>query len=78
MIHYERQVDALGRVVFPAELLKGMGVQKGDFISLSRQGDKVVVETKKPCCRICGTEENLLDQIPICASCAEKIKVLDK
>ncbi len=76
MNSYNRQIDSLGRVVFPAELLRSIGIQKGDFISLTSRDGKIMVETQRPICRLCGTTEGVNADIPLCSACITAIKQL--
>lgn len=79
MNSYNRQIDSLGRVVFPAELLRSIGLQKGDFISLTGRDGKILIETQRPTCRLCGTTEGVKEEIPLwlrlhrCGKTAERI-----
>ena len=39
-----RPVDALGRIVIPAEMRRALGIGEGDRLSLSLDGDRIVLE----------------------------------
>ena len=39
-----RPVDALGRIVIPAELRRALGIAEGDRLSLSLDGERIVLE----------------------------------
>lgn len=78
MNSYNRQIDSLGRVVFPAELLRSIGLQKGDFISLTGRDEKILIETQRPTCRLCGTTEGVKEEIPLCSACIAAVKQLNE
>lgn len=40
-----RRIDAQNRIHLPADILKALGVAKGDYVSLAAKGD--VVELRK-------------------------------
>lgn len=76
MNSYNRQIDSLGRVVFPAELLRSIGIQKGEFISLTSRDGKIMVETQRPTCRLCGAAEGVNKEIQLCSACIAAVKQL--
>ena len=39
-----RPVDALGRIVIPAELRRSLGIAEGDRLTLSLEGERIVLE----------------------------------
>lgn len=39
-----RPVDALGRIVIPAEMRRALGIGEGDRLSLSLDGGRIVLE----------------------------------
>lgn len=72
-----RRVDDLGRVVIPIELRKTLGIAIKDPLSISVEGNQVIMEKYKDACIICGNE-NLKDAKElngkrICSTCAQTL-----
>ncbi|HVF32502.1 MAG TPA: AbrB/MazE/SpoVT family DNA-binding domain-containing protein [Acidimicrobiales bacterium] len=54
-----RKVDDLGRIVLPVELRRLHGIQTGDALEISVDGDAIVLRKLSPGCVFCGTIEEL-------------------
>ena len=54
-----RKVDDLGRIVLPVELRRLHGIQTGDALEISVDGDAIVLRKLSPGCVFCGTAEGL-------------------
>ena len=73
----KRRIDALGRVVLPADLRRDKNWSKGNFVNIEVENDKVILTPTNEQCVICGTEEGPFLQIEdrtICTGCAERIR----
>ncbi|HET9443742.1 MAG TPA: AbrB/MazE/SpoVT family DNA-binding domain-containing protein [Acidimicrobiales bacterium] len=66
-----RKVDDLGRIVLPVELRRLHGIQTGDALEISVDGDAIVLRKLSRSCVFCGAEEALSHyrSRPLCAGC---------
>jgi transcriptional pleiotropic regulator of transition state genes len=66
-----RHVDALGRVVLPAELRKAVGIRPGDAISFSLWQGTIAIAPMEPRCVLCEGEDELVKRHGkwICTMC---------
>lgn len=71
-----RRVDDLGRIVIPMELRRTLGIHVKDPMSISVDGDKVVLQKHTDVCAICGSgdEVRTIKERPICVECVRAIK----
>ena len=71
-----RRVDDLGRIVIPMELRRTLGIHVKDALSISVEGERVVLEKYKDACIVCGDETGITEVKgrPICAKCVADIK----
>ena len=77
MKKYSRQIDSLGRVVLPAELLREIGVEKGGNVCIIEEGNRMIIEAEKLVCKLCGSSEGLNQNLQICSACIRKVKELE-
>ena len=70
-----RRIDALGRVVVPAELRRLLGIKEGDLLDIHVEDGQLVLQRLDPACAVCGGREGLrpLHGKHVCASCVESI-----
>lgn len=54
-----RNSDDLGRIVIPAELRRTLGIGEGDSLSISAEGEYVVLEKFSQACVFCGRTEDI-------------------
>jgi transcriptional pleiotropic regulator of transition state genes len=54
-----RKVDDLGRIVLPVELRRLHGIQTGDALEISVDGDAIVLRKLSVGCILCGGSEAL-------------------
>ena len=68
-----RKVDDLGRIVLPVELRRLHGIQTGDALEISVDGDSIVLRKLSQGCVFCGTVEGLASyrSRSICAECRD-------
>jgi AbrB family transcriptional regulator, transcriptional pleiotropic regulator of transition state genes len=70
-----RKVDDLGRIVLPVELRRLHGIQTGDALEISVDGDAIVLRKLSPGCVFCGTVEGLTAyrERAICRDCRDDL-----
>jgi transcriptional pleiotropic regulator of transition state genes len=71
-----RRVDDLGRIVIPMELRRTLGIHVKDPISISVEGERIILEKYRESCVICGSEDDIrtFKDRPVCAGCIADIK----
>jgi len=71
-----RRVDDLGRIVIPMELRRTLGINVKDPMSISVEGERVILEKYRDACVFCGSREDIatVKDRPVCAPCIEDIK----
>jgi transcriptional pleiotropic regulator of transition state genes len=70
-----RKVDALGRVVLPAEMRKQLGIDRGDLVAISIVDDRVILEKIEARCVFCSGSTDLREfaEKLVCGPCVEKL-----
>lgn len=73
-----RTVDALGRIVLPAEIREKLGVRENDGLELLWDGDRLLLQKHEPACTFCGATDDVVPfaSKAICRACREKISKL--
>ena len=73
-----RRVDELGRIVIPMELRRTLGIRVKDPLSISMDGDRIIIEKYHEACVVCGSEEDIsmVKDRAVCAKCVADIKKL--
>jgi transcriptional pleiotropic regulator of transition state genes len=71
-----RRVDDLGRIVIPMELRRTLGIRVKDPLSISVEGERIILQKHRDACVICGSEEHVhaVKERPICEECIGAIK----
>jgi transcriptional pleiotropic regulator of transition state genes len=71
-----RRVDDLGRIVIPMELRRTLGINVKDPISISVEGDRIILHKHRDSCAICGSEEatSEVKGRAVCSHCVEEIR----
>jgi transcriptional pleiotropic regulator of transition state genes len=71
-----RRIDALGRVVVPAELRRLLGIKEGDLLDIHVEDGQLVLQRLAPACAVCGARDDLrsVRDKHVCASCVEQLK----
>jgi transcriptional pleiotropic regulator of transition state genes len=74
-----RRIDDLGRIVFPANFRKALGVNSGDLLAIHLEGDRVFVMKEAPACAICHRTRNLrpVRDRHLCARCRNEAMAAD-
>ncbi|MCU1427366.1 MAG: AbrB/MazE/SpoVT family DNA-binding protein [Actinomycetia bacterium] len=70
-----RRIDALGRVVVPAELRRLLGIKEGDLLDIHVEHGQLVFQRLEPACAVCGERDGLrpLRAKHICAACVASL-----
>ncbi len=73
-----RRVDDLGRIVIPMELRRTLGIHVKDPLSISVDGERIILEKYRESCVICGSEERVqpVRGRTVCTACVTEIKGL--
>ncbi len=71
-----RRVDDLGRIVIPMELRRTLGINVKDPLSISTEGEKIILQKHHDACVICGSQEEISEVKgrSVCDSCIKEIK----
>ena len=71
-----RRVGDLGRIVIPMELRRTLGIHVKDPLSISVEGERIILEKYRESCVICGSETGvvLVKDRPVCTDCVGAIK----
>lgn len=54
-----RKIDDLGRVVVPAETRRLFNIQEGDRLTISVEGDSIVIRKLDATCTFCGATDDV-------------------
>lgn len=70
-----RKVDALGRIVLPAEIREKLGVREKDSMEFFWSDDHLVLEKHEPACTFCGGTDGIVTFAGknVCRACRAKI-----
>ena len=70
-----RKVDDLGRIVLPVELRRLHGIQTGDALEISVDGDAIVLRKLSPGCVFCGSADGLstFRTRNVCGACRDEL-----
>ncbi len=69
-----RRTDDLGRLVIPAEIRQGLGIEPGTPLEIMVRGTTILIEVASNRCKLCG--KSLVDEdTQICAGCRHRIKL---
>jgi transcriptional pleiotropic regulator of transition state genes len=68
-----RRIDALGRVVVPAELRRLLGIKEGDLLDIHVEQGRLVLQRLDAACAVCGGRDELrpVRAKHVCAACAD-------
>jgi transcriptional pleiotropic regulator of transition state genes len=70
-----RRIDALGRIVVPAELRRILEIRVGDLLDIRVEDGRVVLAKVEKSCVFCGSAESLLPYHDkrVCNGCVERL-----
>lgn len=73
-----RRVDDLGRIVIPMELRRTLGINVKDPLSITVEGERIILQKHRDSCVVCGSTEEIVrvNDRAICASCVGAVKRL--
>jgi transcriptional pleiotropic regulator of transition state genes len=73
-----RRVDDLGRIVIPMELRRTLGINVKDPLSISVDGEKIILQKHRDSCVVCGSIEEIVRvrDRAMCADCVGVVKRL--
>ncbi len=73
-----KKIDNLGRVVVPKGYRQMLGLEPGDQLDVSVDGDNLVITPHKEGCALCGGSSVLHAYLSkqICSDCVERIRAL--
>ena len=73
-----RRIDDLGRIVIPMELRRTLGIHVKDPLSISVDGERIVLEKHHDNCAICGSNADtvIVKDRAICLDCVSLVKRL--
>jgi len=73
-----RRVDDLGRIVIPMELRRTLGINVKDPLSISTEGERIILEKHKDSCVLCGSTDEIVRvrERAMCADCVGAVKRL--
>ena len=76
-----RDIDNVGRIVIPRQFRDDLGINGGDAIEISVEGNAILLRKKVRRCVFCGTENNLKDCVlhggSVCCDCFEHLRRID-
>jgi transcriptional pleiotropic regulator of transition state genes len=72
-----RKIDHLGRIVLPSELRRLFGISEGDYLEISVDGSKIVLNKLEERCTFCGSANNVTPHMSkmVCASCRSELSM---
>lgn len=70
-----RHIDALGRIVFPIELRRSLGINEKDGIEIFTEGETIILRKYEPACIFCGNAKGVVDFKGklVCKNCKKEI-----
>ena len=70
-----RKIDDLGRIVIPAETRRLFKIREGDYLTISVQGDSIVIRKLEATCTFCGSTEDVsaFKGKGVCVNCRSEI-----
>lgn len=71
-----RRVDDLGRIVIPKAIRDRFGIKERDALTVSLDGDRIVLQRPEGSCKVCGSQEDVLTigGRRICKACIPTVK----
>ena len=69
-----KRMDKLGRLLFPREIRREMGVTEDTDLLIETENGKTIITVYRPVCKLCGFDENVSSELMICKKCLDKLK----
>ncbi len=76
MVGFERVIDDLGRIVLPMEYREKAGITARSKLLICEENGVITIRPAGRICKICGSNENVHEEMPMCAECLKKAKLL--
>ncbi len=76
MREVKRTLDIAGRMVLPVDFRKRLALSVNDDVTVSLDGDAIIIRPAIKKCRLCGGKEGIHSALPICHSCIFTVKSL--
>ncbi|HEX9092660.1 MAG TPA: AbrB/MazE/SpoVT family DNA-binding domain-containing protein [Coriobacteriia bacterium] len=72
-----RRVDDLGRIVIPMELRRTLGINVKDPISISVEGERIILLKHRDACALCGSTDDIVrvHERAVCRDCVTAVKL---
>ena len=73
-----RRIDALGRVVVPADVRRMLGIRQGDLIAMRVDDGRLVGWKISPGCALCGRSDDLVEvnDKHLCMRCVDAVSLV--
>lgn len=73
-----RRVDDLGRIVLPMELRRTLDIRVKDPLSITVEGDRIVLQRPRDVCALCGQADDVVSvkERSLCSACIDTVKRL--
>lgn len=70
-----RNVDQVGRVVIPREILRTMNIEMGDPMEIYTEGNSIILKKHVSGCTICGEMSDTFtyEGVTLCKHCVKKM-----
>lgn len=71
-----RKVDDLGRVVIPVGLRRNLGIEEGDLLEFSIEGERIILARPNDRCVLCAADAALVEfrGRSVCSACVEELE----
>jgi len=69
-----RRIDELGRIVVPQSMRQALGLVPGTEIDFILEGKHVLIRASQTACKVCGSINDVDEEICVCKKCVEMIK----
>jgi transcriptional pleiotropic regulator of transition state genes len=73
-----RTLDKLGRVVLPMSMRKALGIQVGDDLDVTMEGERIILQKCRNGCVFCDSTERLVlfNGRKVCGACVESLSAM--
>lgn len=75
---YYLPMDKNGRVVIPKAVRDALGFSATGLVRATITDKRIILESGRITCKLCGNESILCEDFPICSQCIEKINQLNE
>jgi transcriptional pleiotropic regulator of transition state genes len=71
-----RKVDALGRVVLPADLRRMLGIKEGELLAIHADEEQILLRRVSDVCVFCGRTDQLVEfrARKVCNPCVSDLR----